>query len=70
MFEPIGLLAGPFAGALAGKLLHQRSLQREHLSQATRSAFSTWFGIVLGTRAEAGAGVRHARPVRAAAWYL
>src|SRR5574338_1380079 len=29
LFGPLGLLFGPFAGALAGELLHRRSLQRE-----------------------------------------
>jgi uncharacterized protein YqgC (DUF456 family) len=49
VFGPLGLLAGPFAGALAGELLHRRSLQREHLGHAARVGFGTWFGIVLGT---------------------
>ena len=49
LFGPIGLLAGPFAGALAGELLHRRSLNREHLGQAAKIGFGTWFGIVLGT---------------------
>lgn len=49
LFGPIGLLVGPFAGALAGELLHRRSLQREHLGQAAKIGFGTWFGIVLGT---------------------
>jgi uncharacterized protein YqgC (DUF456 family) len=48
VFGPLGLLAGPFAGALAGELLHRRSLQREHLGHAARVGFGTWFGIVLG----------------------
>jgi uncharacterized protein YqgC (DUF456 family) len=48
-FGPIGLLAGPFVGALAGELLYRRSLQREHLGHAAKVGFGTWFGIVLGT---------------------
>lgn len=48
-FGPIGLLAGPFIGALLGELLHRRSLAREHLGQAAKVGFGTWFGIVLGT---------------------
>ena len=49
VFGPFGLLVGPFAGALAGELLHRRSLQREHLGHAARVGFGTWFGIALGT---------------------
>ncbi|MFT3898606.1 MAG: DUF456 domain-containing protein [Thermomonas sp.] len=49
VFGPVGVLVGPFAGALAGELLHRRSLQREHLGQAAKVGFGTWFGIVLGT---------------------
>lgn len=49
VFGPFGLLVGPFAGALAGELLHRRSLAREHLGQAAKIGFGTWFGIVLGT---------------------
>jgi len=48
-FGPVGLLVGPFAGALAGELLHRRSLQSEHLGQAAKIGFGTWFGLVLGT---------------------
>lgn len=43
-FGPLGLLAGPFVGALAGELIHVRELR-----QATRVGFGTWIGIVLGT---------------------
>jgi uncharacterized protein YqgC (DUF456 family) len=43
---PIGLFAGPFIGALAGELLHGRSLDR--IGHATRVGIGTWFGIVLG----------------------
>ena len=49
VFGPLGLLFGPFAGALAGELLHRRSLAREHLGHAAKIGFGTWFGIVLGT---------------------
>ena len=47
-FPPFGLLLGPFAGALAGELLSLRGVRREHLGQAARVGFGTWFGIVLG----------------------
>lgn len=43
-FGPLGLLAGPFVGALVGELIHVRELR-----QATRVGFGTWMGIVLGT---------------------
>jgi len=39
---PIGLLLGPFAGALAGELLHGREWR-----QAAKVGFGTWLGIVL-----------------------
>src|SRR5690348_13592987 len=48
VFGPLGVLAVPFAGALAGELLHRRSLAREHLGHAAKVGFGTWFGIVLG----------------------
>lgn len=43
-FGPLGLLAGPFVGALVGELIHVRELR-----QATRVGFGTWLGIVVGT---------------------
>jgi uncharacterized protein YqgC (DUF456 family) len=47
-FGPVGLIVGPFAGALLGELLHRRSLGREHLGHAAKVGFGTWFGIALG----------------------
>ena len=41
-FFPIGLLVGPFAGALVGEMLHGREWR-----QATKVGFGTWFGVVL-----------------------
>jgi uncharacterized protein YqgC (DUF456 family) len=41
-FFPVGLLLGPFAGALIGELLHGREWR-----QAARVGFGTWLGIVL-----------------------
>ncbi|RZA16474.1 MAG: DUF456 domain-containing protein [Lysobacteraceae bacterium] len=46
---PLGLVFGPFAGALAGELLHRRSLQGHDLGHATRVGFGTWIGILAGT---------------------
>ena len=45
---PIGLLLGPFAGALAGELLHRRSLDKAHLGDAAKIGFGTWLGILFG----------------------
>ena len=45
---PLGLLLGPFAGALAGELLHRRSLDKAHLGDAAKIGFGTWLGILLG----------------------
>ena len=41
-FFPVGLLVGPFAGALVGELLHGREWR-----QATKVGFGTWIGVVL-----------------------
>ena len=47
-FGPLGLVLGPFAGALAGELLHRRSLGAQHLGDAARIGFGTWMGILFG----------------------
>lgn len=44
-----GLLFGPFIGAIAGELLHQRNLHPDTLSHATRIGIGTWIGLLLGT---------------------
>ena len=41
-FFPVGLLVGPFAGALVGETLHGREWR-----QATKVGFGTWMGVVL-----------------------
>ena len=41
---PLGLLAGPFLGALLGELWHTRALRR-----ATHVGLATWLGLLLGT---------------------
>lgn len=46
---PIGLLLGPFAGAIGGELIHRRSLLRHDLGQAAKIGIGTWFGILFGT---------------------
>ncbi len=43
-FGPVGLLAGPFVGALAGELIHGREVRK-----AARVGVGTWLGILLGT---------------------
>lgn len=45
---PLGLLAGPFAGALVGELLHRRSLDKAHLGDAAKIGLGTWLGILFG----------------------
>lgn len=43
-FGPVGLLAGPFVGALLGELIHVREIRH-----ATRVGIGTWIGVVVGT---------------------
>ena len=45
---PVGFFLGPFIGALAGELLHRRSLAQADLGAATRIGIGTWLGIALG----------------------
>ncbi len=47
-FGPLGLLLGPFAGALAGELLHRRSVGTQHWGDAAKIGFGTWMGILFG----------------------
>ena len=49
LFGPLGLLLGPFAGALAGELLHRRSLDKTHLGEAAKIGLGTWLGILFGS---------------------
>ena len=51
---PLGLLAGPFAGALGGELLHRRSLLQHDVGQAAKIGFGTWLGILFGTALKLG----------------
>lgn len=43
-FGPLGLLFGPFVGALAGELWHTRTLRR-----AAHVGLATWIALLLGT---------------------
>lgn len=45
---PVGLVFGPFLGALAGELLHRRSLGGTDLGDAAKIGFGTWLGILFG----------------------
>ncbi len=47
-FGPIGLVMGPFLGALAGELMHRRRLGGSDLGDAAKIGFGTWLGILFG----------------------
>lgn len=47
-FGPLGLLLGPFVGALAGELLHRRRLGGADLGDAAKIGFGTWLGLLFG----------------------
>lgn len=47
-FGPVGLLFGPFAGALVGELLHRRRLGSSDLGDAAKIGLGTWLGILFG----------------------
>lgn len=47
-FAPIGLFVGPFVGALAGELLHGRSVSAARIGHATRVGIGTWLGMAFG----------------------
>lgn len=47
-FGPIGLLLGPFVGALGGELLDRRSIGGADLGDAAKISFGTWLGILFG----------------------
>ena len=49
LFGPLGLMLGPFAGAVGGELIHRRSLLKQDLGHAARIGVGTWFGILFGT---------------------
>ena len=63
-FFPIGLLVGPFAGALVGEMLHGREWR-----QATKVGFGTWFGVVLAVVLKLGLAFAMIG-IFAAAWLL
>ena len=46
-FGPLGLLFGPFAGAVAGELIARRPM-----ADAARVGLATWFGMLIGTMAK------------------
>lgn len=53
-FGPLGLLFGPFVGALAGELLHRRRLGGSDLGDAAKIGFGTWLGILFGVALKLG----------------
>lgn len=46
---PLGLIFGPFVGALAGELVHGR-----HVGRAARVGLGTWIGILVGAALKIG----------------
>lgn len=44
-----GLLIGPFAGAVAGELLHLRRLDHHGIGHAAKVGAGTWVGIAIAT---------------------
>ena len=46
-FGLVGVFAGPFLGAVAGELLHLRSLGPRGVGRAARVGLGTWVGVVL-----------------------
>ena len=44
-FGPIGIIAGPFVGAVAGELLHNR----ENLGRAIQVGFGSFLSFIVGT---------------------
>lgn len=46
-FGIIGIFAGPFVGAVAGELLHLRSLDRRGIGRAAKAGAGTWIGVVV-----------------------
>lgn len=47
-FGPVGLLFGPFLGALVGELLDRRSVAGADLGDAAKIGLGTWLGILFG----------------------
>ncbi len=49
---PIGLLIGPFVGAVAGELIHQRKNPKQSIGHASKVGLGAWVGLLLGTVAK------------------
>lgn len=43
-----GLLIGPFAGAMAGELLHRQAYDRANLGEAAKIGAVTWIAMAIG----------------------
>lgn len=63
-FFPIGLIVGPFAGAMLGEYLHER-----RLGQSAKIGAATWIGIMLGMMFNLGLSFAMIG-LFAAAWFL
>jgi hypothetical protein len=44
-----GLLIGPFAGAVAGELIHRKAYDRANVGEAAKIGFATWVAMAVGT---------------------
>src|SRR5690606_30447996 len=66
---PLGLLLGPFAGALGGELLHRRSLDRANVGDAAMLGSGTWRGVLVGGVPTLGLACTM-RGMFALAWWL
>ncbi|MFN3964369.1 MAG: DUF456 domain-containing protein [Silanimonas lenta] len=47
-FFPLGLILGPFAGAVLGEMLHRKAYDRQSLGSAARVGAATWIGLAVG----------------------
>jgi uncharacterized protein YqgC (DUF456 family) len=43
-----GLIIGPFAGAVAGELIHRGALNRANMGEAAKIGAATWIGMAVG----------------------
>jgi len=48
-FSFVGILVGPFVGAVLGELAHRRRMAGSDVGHAARVGLGTWTGLLLGT---------------------